>query len=214
MPWKLVLSSSCKDASKRGLVLDYISPNPITVLWASAQARDWPIFITALGSQLITAVTVISTGLFVLKPTLLNRYNTVMHASARFDTSSLNTSLVDGLPILVASSFLAGNLSVTYPPNTNEVYAIEPFNALGQPVGRYVPDECMGADYSFMTRLGNFQICQCYCILCRLGLPTRVRLQRHYECERRTLGNLRRLFQFRLHNGGEALWRVQPAHAW
>jgi hypothetical protein len=137
MPWKLVLSSSCNDASKRGLVLDYVSPNPISVLWESARAKDWPIFITALGSQLITAVTVISTGLFVLQPTLLNRYNTVMSGSARFDTSSFNTSLVDGLPILVASSFLAGNLSVTYPPNTNEVYAIEPFNAPGQPVGRY-----------------------------------------------------------------------------
>jgi hypothetical protein len=211
MPWKLVLSSSHKDTSKRGLALDYVSPNPFTALWTSARARDWPVFITALGSQLITVITVVSTGLFVLQPTLVNRNDTRMTASARFDTSSFNTSLVDGLPILVASSFLAGNLSVTYPPNTNGIYAIEPFNALGQPTSRCARDVDMRRIYSLTPRFGSQQICHPYCILCRLELPTRIRIQRHHEHKTWSLGGLRLIFQFGLHNRRDLSWCILAA---
>jgi hypothetical protein len=183
MPWKLVLSPSSKDTTERGLTLDYVSPNPVIVLWTSARARDWPVFITALGSQLITAITVISTGLFVLQPTLVTRNDTRMSASARFDTPSFNTSLVDGLAILVASSFLAGNLSVTFPPNTNGIYAIEPFNVLGQATGRYPCNIYMRANYLLKPRIGSQQICYRCRILCRLELSTRIRIQRHHEHE-------------------------------
>ncbi|KAH0172683.1 hypothetical protein KCU67_g1627, partial [Aureobasidium melanogenum] len=135
MPWKLILDAPCEDAIKRGLELDYISPNPIKVLWASARAKDWPVLLAVLGSQLITAITVVSTSLFVLQPTLVHRHNAPMSASARFDSSSFNATMVNDLPILVAASFLSGNLSITFPPNTNEVYAIEPFDTIEQPAG-------------------------------------------------------------------------------
>lgn len=183
MPWKLVLSSSDNETNRRGLTLDYVSPNPVIVLWTSARARDWPVSITALGSQLITAITVISTGLFVLQPTLVTRNDTRMSASARFDASSFDTSLVDGLPILVASSFLAGNLSVAFPPNTNGTYAIEPFDVLGQATGRYLCDAYMRANHLRKSRIGSQKICYRFRVLCRLELSTRIRIQRHHEHE-------------------------------
>ena len=124
--------------AKSSLMLDYVSPNPIVVLWRSASAKHWPVFIAVLGSQLIILATVLSTGLFVLQRTVVLHNNAPMHVDGRFDDSEFNAALVNGLPVLAVSSLMSGNLTVPYPSYTNEEYAIEPFYAVERMFGKSI----------------------------------------------------------------------------
>lgn len=126
MPWKLMAGSPQTAKAKDSLLLDYVSPNPLVVLWKSLRAKHWPVLISVIGSQLIILVTVISTSLFVLESTTVQQKKVPMTVR-RFDASNFNASLVDALPVLAVSSIMSGNISVTYPSHTNEFIAIEPF---------------------------------------------------------------------------------------
>lgn len=112
--------------AKDTLLLDYISPNSIVVLWESTRAKHWPVLVSVFGSQLIVLVTIISTGLFVLESTIVQQKEVLMTVR-RFDDTNFDASLVDALPVLAVSSIMSGNISVAYPSHTNEFIAIEPF---------------------------------------------------------------------------------------
>ncbi|KAG9692561.1 hypothetical protein KCU95_g7404, partial [Aureobasidium melanogenum] len=124
MPWKLMAGSP--RTAKDTLLLDYISPNPIVVLWKSMRAKHWPVLVSVFGSQLIILVTIISTGLSVLESTIVQQKEVPMTVR-RFDDTNFDASLVDALPVLAVSSIMSGNISVAYPSHTNEFIAIEPF---------------------------------------------------------------------------------------
>ncbi|KAH0014302.1 hypothetical protein KCU78_g8740, partial [Aureobasidium melanogenum] len=132
MPWKLMTDEP--QTAKDSLLLDYVSPNPVIVLWKSLRAKHWPVVVTVLGSQLIILVTVISTGIFVLEPTLVQRKETPM-AVRKFNNSNLNITIVNALPVLAVSGIMSGNISVAYPAYTNQFSAIEPFTPIREAAG-------------------------------------------------------------------------------
>lgn len=135
IPWKLMADEP--QTAENSLLLDYVSPNPLFVLWKSLRAKHWPVLVTVLGSQLITLVTVISTGIFVLEPTLVQQKEAPM-AVRRFNNSSPNITIIDALPVLAVSGIMSGNISVAYPPYTNQVSAIEPFTPIRKADGEFL----------------------------------------------------------------------------
>lgn len=118
--------SGSPQTAKDSLLLDYVSPNPIVVLWKSMRAKHWPVLVSVFCSQLIILVTVISTGLFVLESIVVQQKGVPM-AVRRFDASNFDVTLVDALPVLAVSSIMSGNISVAYPSHTNEFIAVEAF---------------------------------------------------------------------------------------
>jgi hypothetical protein len=134
MPW--VLMSRRPQPIASSLFLDYTTPNFLAVIWKSARARQFPVLTAAVGSLMIVFTTVASTGLFFLQPVEVER-NTTMSITRSFDATTTDLSSVDALPVLLVSSILSGNLSVTYPPYTNEQVAAESFKLDHHVAGEY-----------------------------------------------------------------------------
>lgn len=126
MPWTLLTE---KDQSAEStLRLDYVSLNSIVALWTSIRRRHYPVIAAAVGSLAIVLIIVVSTGLFVLLPTDLER-SAMMTVTSRFGDTGLNRGSNDSFPVLIASSVLSKNLSIAFPPYTNGDYATESFES-------------------------------------------------------------------------------------
>jgi hypothetical protein len=125
MPWKLM--SEKPQSADQSLLLDYVSGNVLIVLLGSIRHGHVAVITSAIGSLMIILITVFSTGLFVLQPTMMHK-NTTISVLSVFDGSQFNTSAVDSFPVLAASSILSGNLSIAYPPDTNMDYAVASFS--------------------------------------------------------------------------------------
>lgn len=124
MPWKLI--SQQPEAIDADLLIDYISPNPLVVLWMSIKSRHVPVLAAVLGSFTLIFVTVASTGLFVLRQELIEK-SIIVSVQSSFKEADLNETTVDSISILLASSILSGNPSLAYPLGTNEDYATGSF---------------------------------------------------------------------------------------
>jgi hypothetical protein len=124
MPWKLM--SEKPQPADQSVLLDYVSGNLFTVLLGAIRHQHVPVITSTTGSIIIILVTVFSTGLFVLQPTLLHEKTTVTVTST-FDGTRFNASVVDSFPLVVVSSILSGNLSIDYPLSTNMDYAVDTF---------------------------------------------------------------------------------------
>lgn len=123
--------------AERSLLLDYVSPNTVVLLWVSIRRRHFAVIITVVGSLLIISIAVVSTSLFVLQPVMVER-NSTMSLTSQLDAASFNISQITSIPILAATTILSGNLSITYPPNTNDRYATESFQLLGPLAGKFL----------------------------------------------------------------------------
>jgi hypothetical protein len=115
--------------AEKSVLLDYVSPMQPVVLFSSAQARHWPVFTAAIGSILITALTVVSTSLFVLEPMLFEQHHVSMELSSRINNTLFDQSVIDSSPVLSALTILSGNLSMAYPPGTDQQYATDMFGS-------------------------------------------------------------------------------------
>jgi hypothetical protein len=111
----------------QSMLLDYVSGNPLSVLRRAIRYRHVPVITSTVGSLIIILVTVFSTGLFVLQPTLLHGGTTVSVLSA-FEGTRFDATAVDSFPVLAISSIFSGNLSLNYPPNTNVDHAVDNFS--------------------------------------------------------------------------------------
>lgn len=128
--------SATQQPAKNSLLLDYLSLRSTTVLWTSFRAKHYPVVIAVVGSMAITFITIVSTGLIVLQATVVDKQNVTMFLASQFGDTPFNSSLVDGIASTAISSILSGNLSITYPPNTNSKYAVEPFRIASDFVGK------------------------------------------------------------------------------
>jgi hypothetical protein len=124
-PWKLM--SEKPRPADQSMLLDYVSGNPLSVLRRAIRYRHVPVITSTVGSLIIILVTVFSTGLFVLQPTLLHGGTTVSVLSA-FEGTRFDATAVDSFPVLAISSIFSGNLSLNYPPNTNVDHAVDNFS--------------------------------------------------------------------------------------
>jgi hypothetical protein len=122
MPW--VLMSKQPQSAARSLLLDYITPNFLVVIWKSARARHFPVLTAAVGSFMVISTTIASTGLFSLQFIEVEG-DTTLRVDQSFDATRIDLSSVDASPVLLVSSILSGNLSVVYPMYTNEQFAVE-----------------------------------------------------------------------------------------
>ncbi|KAJ9612869.1 hypothetical protein H2200_002810 [Cladophialophora chaetospira] len=80
-PWEEFLHQQPDE--KKSLLLDYISPFLLISLWRAIRFQHWSVVIGLSGFMLLKLITVFSTGLLVLSPTLLS------HPDAEFQTSSI-----------------------------------------------------------------------------------------------------------------------------
>lgn len=121
MPWLLMYKKP--QPAARSLLLDHIAPHFLVVIWKSARARHFPVLTAVIGSLMVIATTVASTGLFSLQSTEIQR-GIPMTRYPSFNTASLDLSSIDARPVLIVSSILSGNLSIAYPANTNEQFVV------------------------------------------------------------------------------------------
>ncbi|KAH0283938.1 hypothetical protein KCU62_g8649, partial [Aureobasidium sp. EXF-3399] len=126
VPWKLM--SDKPQPAEQSVLLDYVSPMQPVVLFSSARAKHWPVLTAAIGSILITALTVISTSLFAVEPILFTQYAS-MALSSRINNTLFDQNLIDSSPVLSAMTLLSGNLSMAYPLGTNQQYATDMFGS-------------------------------------------------------------------------------------
>jgi hypothetical protein len=133
-PW-IAMSQEPRPAAS-SLLLDYITPNVFVVIWKSARIRHFPVLTAAVGTLAIVFSTVTSTSLFTLQSTEVDRDMT-MSITRSFNTTGSDLSSVDALSVLLVSSILSGNLSVDYPPGTNEQFAVESFGTEDVVAGGY-----------------------------------------------------------------------------
>jgi hypothetical protein len=122
MPWKLM--SKKPQSAGNSLLLDYITPKLLIVIQKSARARHFSVLIAVFGSLLVIFTTVTSTDLFSLQTTEVER-DTTLSVNRTFDATRSDLSSVDATPILLVSSILSLNLSVTYPMYTNQRFATD-----------------------------------------------------------------------------------------
>jgi hypothetical protein len=133
MPW--VLLSQKPQSAANSLLLDYITPNFLVVIQKSARAQHLPVLTAAAGSLMIMFTTVTSTGLFTPQLTEVET-NATLSISRSFNATNVDLGSVDALPVLLVSSILSGNLSVGYPPGTDEQFAVESFGMLDHLAGK------------------------------------------------------------------------------
>jgi hypothetical protein len=136
MRWKLM--SNKPQPAEQSVLLDYISPmqQPIVPI-SSARTRHWPVFTASVGSILITALTVISTSLFLIEQTMLKLDHVPMTFSSRINNTVFNQSLVDASPVLSALTLMSGRLSMAYHQDTNQQYATDIFRTFDDIDGLY-----------------------------------------------------------------------------
>jgi hypothetical protein len=80
------------------LLLDYITPNFLVVIWKSVRVRHFPVLTAAVGSLIILLTTVASTGLFSFQLEEV-KLDTTISVSRFFDATGSNLSTVDALPV-------------------------------------------------------------------------------------------------------------------
>ncbi|KAI0535917.1 hypothetical protein GGR58DRAFT_514997 [Xylaria digitata] len=93
MPWQEMRQG--RTEADRSVLLEYISPLMATTFWRAMKRRHWAVTASILGILLIQLATVFSTGLFVLKPTVLERDNVLITIKNAFNGSDFrltNTS--------------------------------------------------------------------------------------------------------------------------
>jgi hypothetical protein len=136
MRWKLM--SNKPQPAEQSVLLDYVSPmqQPIVPI-SSARTRHWPVFTASVGSILITALTVISTSLFLIEQTMLKLDHVPMTFSSRINNTVFNQSLVDASPVLSALTLMSGRLSMAYHQDTNQQYATDIFRTFDDIDGLY-----------------------------------------------------------------------------
>ncbi|TRX91062.1 hypothetical protein FHL15_008044 [Xylaria flabelliformis] len=94
-PWREMRQG--QTTADRSVLLEYISPFMMVVLWRSIRQRYWVVTASITGILLIQLATVFSTGLFVLQPTVLNQ---------------------DGIPVTIMSAFDGSDFRLTNSSST------------------------------------------------------------------------------------------------
>lgn len=118
------------------LLLDYISPNPISTFVSSIKNRHWPVTAVLVGSTLLKIIILISTGLFLPQPSSPPRH-VAFNMIEQFQLSNFNSSAVDDL---AGSLYTGVHFSdVSYPSGTNASFAVEMFNSSRPIKGKECP---------------------------------------------------------------------------
>jgi hypothetical protein len=125
MPWKAMAIGP--QPARKSVLLDYISPWNVLVLFQSLVMRHYVVSIAVVGSISIRLMTVFSTGLFALQQVSVANSNTPLIATDRFDGSKYNSKFVDARPMY--ATFGVQILNMSYLPGTTSQYAVQSFNA-------------------------------------------------------------------------------------
>ncbi|KAI1123056.1 hypothetical protein F5Y10DRAFT_281199 [Nemania abortiva] len=127
-PWKEMRQG--QTAADRSVLLEYISPPMLTVLWRTMKSRHWAVTASILGILLIQLATVFSTGLFVLKPTVLAQGDIPLSVKSVFNGTDFHLSN--------ASSSIGTAPSILY--YGTRVHGLTPFPGVDTAQGLVVPD--------------------------------------------------------------------------
>ncbi|KAI0380596.1 hypothetical protein F5Y04DRAFT_257054 [Hypomontagnella monticulosa] len=82
-PWKGLRDGP--SSADRTVLLDYVSPLMVTVLWRSIKAGHWAVLTSSSGILLIQLATIFSGGLFTLEPTVMKRDGAPLTVKSMFD---------------------------------------------------------------------------------------------------------------------------------
>lgn len=126
-PWAVLQQkpmSGCQN-----VLLDYVSPIHIAALARAASNKHFVVVASILGFMLLKAVTLVSTGLFVVVPTTIQQSDMTLLQTANFDGLLYNQSsfptLNDSSLLYTAYGILTQGL--TYPEGTSADLAYETF---------------------------------------------------------------------------------------
>ncbi|KAF2146947.1 uncharacterized protein K452DRAFT_304848 [Aplosporella prunicola CBS 121167] len=132
IPWKLMFRKP--RSVDRSLLLDFISPLSITSFIFSLKSPDLtPVAVTVGGGFMLKLVTILSTGLFILRYTALERPADIVLSdqfggpnASHFDYNAVNHQAL-------ARLYAIHNLSLPYPPRTTLQHAYQRFNTSSLP---------------------------------------------------------------------------------
>ncbi|KAI1080438.1 hypothetical protein F5B20DRAFT_570288 [Whalleya microplaca] len=71
--------------AEKTVLMDYVSPLVITVLWKSIKARHWAVMMSIFGTFFIQLATIFSAGLFTLEPTAMEQGGVPLTVIKAFD---------------------------------------------------------------------------------------------------------------------------------
>lgn len=131
-PWAVLAKQP--QVGEDSLLLDYISPNPVSTFVKYVRKRHWPVTAALLGSVLLKLFIVASTGLFMLQSSSPPRHAPFSMVE-QLQLSGFNSSNVDDVAALRYAGALVSETS--YPPGTNASFAVEMFNSFRVAQGAY-----------------------------------------------------------------------------
>ena len=125
MPWKVMRQGPAPAATT--VLLDYVSPMNILALFAAIRASHFFVALAIAGSLLVKLLTIVSTGLFTLRPEVISNPHATLSLTNKFDGSSLNIAEVNFRPVYTVYGMNTWNL--TTPFGTADGFAVQTFNS-------------------------------------------------------------------------------------
>lgn len=114
--------------AERSLLLDFIGPVlPVSLVKSLRISGAHAVAVAISGVMLLKLVTVLSTGLFVLQPTHVQRPAHDIFAFDDFKDVNYSSLTIDRRAF--ARVYGASNYSLPYPSGTTSLYAFQGFNA-------------------------------------------------------------------------------------
>jgi hypothetical protein len=130
-PWRELAKRPQK--VENTLLLDYISPDPVTIIIKSVRKGHWHVTAGLIGSLLLKLLMVISTGLFFVQSSSPPEHRSLTMTQP-FDITGFNSSAVDDVAALIYAGVQFNN--ITYPPGTNASFVVETFNLTKKSTGK------------------------------------------------------------------------------
>ncbi|KAK1751052.1 hypothetical protein QBC47DRAFT_364602 [Echria macrotheca] len=111
--------------AKRNLLINYVSPWSVTVLYRSLSAGHFAVTLVVLGGLLLKALIIVSTGLIDLEP-MRSTYETQFSLTNQFNLSRgrFESPVNPADPRVALWAFVQGEGTVQYPAGTTPEYAI------------------------------------------------------------------------------------------
>lgn len=145
MPWEVMQTSNGYAPASNSVLLDYVSPWNVRVLYTAIKEGHWAVALPVAGSLLLTLMIIISTGLFSLQDaTVSNSVPMTLQESFHTSGRELNwTVRISDVPWTM--SYGAQYMNLTLPYGTTEQYLFPRFNISTKANIAYSPNNIMEA---------------------------------------------------------------------
>ncbi|KAF2010228.1 hypothetical protein BU24DRAFT_473406 [Aaosphaeria arxii CBS 175.79] len=123
-PWKNMQRYKGFENADTTILLDYVSPWSINILYTSARRKHWLVALPVCASSILTIMVILSTGLFSLQSTTVSN-RVLMSKQETFLSSGLRlnwTTRISEAPLTIAYGVRYLNLSLPHGTTESSVY--------------------------------------------------------------------------------------------